>query len=485
MAPGPERPSFALYRGIRQLIVCDSGDVVSGIVDFVVSQNRVLRLLERAMQPGTPLAVAVILLNALRCFVGVECSGHGAAVIAARRPNERREIARLKRMIPNRDWTDLVFRWRPRPMGSAVRALLRTMPSDYWRAARLARLLSRRYGVFRALRVLELIAYYRRYVDLFSARSFQLAVMSSHSNPHGIALNLAATQCGVPVVLITHGMPVRPIARLDYGLAIMECEASRQVYEEAGCRMNYVVIKSRQRDFRPMRESIRSDALTVGLFLSKDPVEGQVVHCLRALLSDPRVARIIIRPHPVNLWSGLTATVTSLDDPRLAVRSSGFLEEDLRHCDLVLGGNSTVLLDAVISGRPACYVRGFDHGPYDVQEFVRDTLIYEWTVGCPIDAAIERFYRRPAWSAVLRRYADIDHSDEEVTAAVIAAVNRLSPPGMVNRHEDNWNHPGPDGIVAIPRQATGAAPRNTDARPRVLQVPPESPDVGHLHRDVR
>jgi hypothetical protein len=246
------------------------------------------------------------------------------------------------------------------------------------------------------------------------------------------------------------------------------------------------VIKSRQRDFRPMRESMGSHALTVGLFLSKDPVEEQVVRCLRRLRSDPRIARIILRPHPVNLWPGLAAAVTSLDDPRVSVRSSGFLDEDLRHCDLVLGGNSTVLLDAVISGRPACYVRGFDHGPYDVQEFVRDTLIYEWTADCPIDvAAIERFYRRPAWSAVLRRYADIDRADEEVTAAVVAAVNRLAPPGMVNRHEDHWNNPGTDGIVAIPRQATGAAPWNADARPRVLQEPPESPDIGHLHRDVR
>ena len=250
--------------------------------------------------------------------------------------------------------------------------------------------------------------------------------------------------------------------------------------------MDYVVIKSRQRDFRPMRASMRSEALTVGLFLSKDPVEEQIVRCLRTLLSNPRVARIIVRPHPVNLWSGLAAAVTSLDDPRLAVLSSGLLEDDLRHCDLVIGGNSTVLLDAVISGRPACYVRGFDHGPYDVQGFVRDTLIYEWTVECPIDVpAIERFYQRPAWSAALRRYADIDHADDEVAAAVVAAVKRLVPPGMVNRHEDNWNHTGPDGIVAIPWQATGAAPRNTDARPRVLQVPLESRDVGHLHRDVR
>ena len=114
------RPSPCLYRGMKQLIVCDSGDVVAGIVDFVVSQHRVLRLVERAMRPGHPLAIALILLNALRCFVGVDWVGHGAGVIAVRRPNERREIARLKRMFPDRDWTELMFRWRPVPMASAV-----------------------------------------------------------------------------------------------------------------------------------------------------------------------------------------------------------------------------------------------------------------------------------------------------------------------------------------------------------------------------
>jgi hypothetical protein len=98
---------------------------------------------------------------------------------------------------------------------------------------RLSRALSRRYGVFRALRAMELVAYYRRYTDPFASRSFQLAVMSSHSNPHGIALNLAGKQSGVPVILITHGMPIRPIAKLDYGLAIVECEAR---WRRGGCR---------------------------------------------------------------------------------------------------------------------------------------------------------------------------------------------------------------------------------------------------------
>jgi hypothetical protein len=422
-------PSFCLYHGIKQLMVCDGGDVVAGIVNFVMSQHRGLRLVERATRSGNPLAIAVILLNAFRCVVGVDWAGNGAVVIAARRPNERREVARLKRMIPDRDWTEVVFGWRPLSMASAGGRLFRTIVFDCPRAARLARRLCRRYRVFPALRVMELVAYDRHYSDLLAARPFQLAVMSSHSNPHGIALNLAATQRGVPVVLITHGMPVRPIARLDYDLAILECEASRQVYEGAGCRMKYVVIKSRQRDYAPMRIPLPSNALTAGVFLSKDPAEAKIIRCLRLLLADSRVTRVLIRPHPVNLWTGLTACVASLGDPRLIVQGSGSLPDDLRFCDLVFAGNSTVLLDAVVAGRPGCYVRGFDHGPYDVQTFVRDELIYEWIPQYPIDVAgIETFYRRTGWPSVLRRYADVDRGEEDVRSAVRAAVNRLAPP---------------------------------------------------------
>ena len=105
---------------------------------------------------------------------------------------------------------------------------------------RIARLLHRRYEFFKVLRVLELIGYYARYLRIFQESGFSLAVMSSHSNPHGIAFNLAARKYGVPVVLITHGMPVRPVAKLSYDLAVVHCEVARQTYLEAGCRMDRV-----------------------------------------------------------------------------------------------------------------------------------------------------------------------------------------------------------------------------------------------------
>jgi hypothetical protein len=62
-----------------------------------------------------------------------------------------------------------------------------------------------------------LLGYYARYFELFSQGNFDVALTSNHSNPHGIAFNLAARKCGVPVVLISHGMPVRPVARSKTG----------------------------------------------------------------------------------------------------------------------------------------------------------------------------------------------------------------------------------------------------------------------------
>jgi len=421
-------PPSPLHAGMKALIACDSGAVVAGIVDFVLSQHAGLRLLSRALAraDGTPLGLTIVVLNGLRCYLGVTLSGHGRTIVAARRPNERRAAADLARMMPDDRWSELRFEWRLAPMAAAMTALSRTAVADCRRTIRLARALMRRYGVFRAMRVVELFAYYRRYCELLAGREFALAVMSSHSNPHGIALNLAARRFGAPVVLVTHGMPIVPIARLDYDLAVVECEASRRIYEDAGCRMRHVVIKSRKRDHAAMRLPLPPRGLRIGLFLSKDPVEERVVRCVQALLASDRIAKVLVRPHPVNLWPALAERMDAFGDRRVRLLSDRPLAADLRDCDLVLAGNSTVLLDAVVAGCPACYVRGLDHGPYDVQAFVRDGLACElgepWRID---DRAIGRFYERNSWPAVLRRYADVDRDDAEVARAVRAAVGSL------------------------------------------------------------
>src|SRR5262249_24199270 len=136
----------------------------------------------------------------------------------ARVVNERRVIEPLLRSFPELGWTELKLRWRPEPM--SLSALACKLGAASRRLLRMARLLDRRYEFFKTLRVIELIAYYKRYLGIFQTARFGMAVTSNHSNPHGIAFNLAARKCGVHVVLVTHGMPVRPIARLSYDLAV-------------------------------------------------------------------------------------------------------------------------------------------------------------------------------------------------------------------------------------------------------------------------
>jgi hypothetical protein len=428
--PGPA-PAAILHSGVKNLLRCDGGDVVAGIVSFVLTQRRSLRLAAAVLVRAdeTLVADAIMLLNGMRCFVGVHYAGAGreAAITVARLSNERRAIATLVRFAPDQPWSDFVFDCRPQAVLAALPELARTAWT-WRRIARISRMVTRRHDAFRAYRVVELLFYYERYVRLFANRRFRIAVMSSHSNPHGIALNLAARRCGVPVVLITHGMPIAPIARLDYDLAIMECEASADVYRRAGCRLGRVIVKSRRDDYRPMvpRRS-PAGAWRVGIFLSKNPAEECVVSLLRSLLRNVNVQRILVRPHPVNLWSGLAGCLTAMNDLRIRLSVGNSILDDVRACDFVLAGNSTVHVDAIVAGTPACYVRGLDHAPYDVQSFVRDRLVYELEQPDHFDRlAIEDFYARDQWPSVLRRYANVDQSDADLAPIVRAAISELA-----------------------------------------------------------
>ncbi len=262
---------------------------------------------------------------------------------------------------------------------------------------------------------MELLGYYARYLALFRGGRFRLALMSSHSNPHGIAFNLAARRCGVPVVLVTHGMPVRPVAPLSYDLAVVHCEAARRTYEEEGCRMGRVLVQGRRQHHAPMPDAPLTARLAVGVFLCKDVNEERLRALVERLLADTRVSRVLIRPHPKNLWRGLKDWVASRGEPRLSLSSGGTVFEDIKASDVVLAGNSSVLAEALTAGRPAAYVHGIDHGSDDLHAFVARGLVYEYAAERGLDPdAMQRFYLRPDWPAALRLFANVCEDEETI-----------------------------------------------------------------------
>lgn len=419
---------WLLCRGVKSLLRCDEAEVVEEIARYIISQHRSLRLgsawIERKRETSVPGVIAF--LGGLMRFLEVRASDRqDGALWIARLSNERRAVEALPLLIPELDWSELKF--RKRPDAAAFFALVRSLCSNWQRILSLTRRLHHRYEFFKVLRVAELIGYYSRYLDIFQRGRFHLAVMSSHSNPHGIAFNLAARKCGIPVVLITHGMPVRPVARLFYDLAVVHCEAARQTYLEEGCRMGRVLIHGRRQHHAPMPKGPLPERLTVGIFLCKDVNEERFYALVQRLLGDPRVSRILVRPHPKNLWVGIDAWIASRNEPRLHRSHGVTVFRDIEESDIVLAGNSSVLVDAVTAGRPSGYVPNLDHGSTDLHAFVARELIY------PIDDKLSfdpdvmlSFYQRPAWPNVLRLFANIDEDEATVMAQLCAAVRDLA-----------------------------------------------------------
>jgi len=436
--------TWLLYSGIKSILRSDSAAVVCGIAHYVVSQHRSLRLLSALIERTrkTPIPALVALVGGLRAFLdphqGERRSDGGVWI--ARLSNERRVIEAITPLVPELVWTELAFRSRPDAAGLST--LARSLGPAAWRLFRIARQLHRRHEFFKVLRVVELIAFYSRYLGIFRNARFVIAVTSNHSNPHGIGFNLAARRCGLPVVLITHGLPVRPVAKLSVDLTVVHCEAARQTYLNEGCRMSQVLIHGRRQHYAAMPSGQLRERLAVAIFLCKDVNAARLHELLEHLLGHPRVAGIRIRPHPANLWRGLDAWTAARNDSRVRRSSGTSVFEDLLTSDIVLAGNSSALVDAVTAGRPSGYVAGLDYGSRDLHAFVASGLIY------PIDKILDfdpdamlRFYKRPEWSTVLRLFANVDEDQASIAASTAKAIRQLATSKELRHPRDEFEMP--------------------------------------------
>ncbi|HYX42943.1 MAG TPA: hypothetical protein VE821_14655, partial [Pyrinomonadaceae bacterium] len=214
---------------------------------------------------------------------------------------------------------------------------------------------------------------------------------------------------------------------LEYELAVVHCEAAQQTYLAEGCRIERVLTHGRRQHHAPMPAGALPERLCVGIFLCKDVNEQRLRAVVERLLADARVARILVRPHPKNLWLGLDEWLTAHKDPRLQRNTGGTVFHDLEATDIVLAGNSSVLVEAVTAGRPAAYVPGLDYGSPDLHEFVARGLIYPLDEQLSFDpAALLRFYQRPDWPRVLRLFANVDEDEATVAAQAAAAMRELA-----------------------------------------------------------
>lgn len=421
-----ERPEWLLRRGIRTLIECDGAEVVESLAAFMFRQHRALRVLSAILERsrGTIVPSVITLLGGLKAYIMVRRPRRGDGVLwVARLANERRALEPLRERIPELEWSEIRLNWR---IGLAdVAALMGAFATVLPRLMRISRRLHERHASFKVLRAVELCGYYMRYLRIFRSGDYSLAVLSSHSNPHGVAFNLAARRSGVPVMLVSHGMPVRPVARLAFDLAVVHCDDAHATYVEEGCRLDRVLTHGRRQHYRPMPRTL-PDSLTVCVCLCKDVNEDRLRALVASLLDSPRVARIRLRPHPFNMWVGLHDWHARLGDARVELVMGASVYDDIHAADVVLAGNTSVHIEALVAGCPSAYVAGLDDGGDDLHRFVERGLVFPLPDSLDLDLdALLRFYEAPAWPHVLRRFANVDEDGSVVEARTAAIVREL------------------------------------------------------------
>jgi hypothetical protein len=136
---------------------------------------------------------------------------------------------------------------------------------------------------------------------------------------------------------------------------------------------------------------------------------------------------VLLRPHPYNMWKGLGAWTAGLGDPRVEVGADGNVFGDIARCDLVLAGNTSVHIEALLAGKPSAFVRGLDHGGEDLHRVVERGLVYALDASLRVDPdAMLAFYRRPEWPAVLRLFANVDEDEATVLRRASAVMQELA-----------------------------------------------------------
>ena len=173
-----------------------------------------------------------------------------------------------------------------------------------------------------------------------------------------------------------------------------------------------------------MRATGLASQISAGVFLCKDVNEQRLKVLVANLLANDRVSRVVIRPHPKNLWTQMDAWIASHHDGRLCKSREASALEEVKGVDVVFGGNSSVLIDAVTAGVPSAYVDHLDHGTPDLHRFVAAGLIYRTDVDPNLDELVG-FYRQSGWEQRLRRFANIDDDESTVIANTVKAIRAL------------------------------------------------------------
>ncbi len=389
------------------------------VFDDVVRKNFYIRFFYAlyAKCPGF-LKTTLLIIYGLKCYLSVNWGPgrEGEIAFFASYPNERVALGHLRRNLPELSGVELTISRRNCLDWDALKALpafLACVVRLWPLAARLAR----RLHFMPACRVFSTSAFYLRFGRLLKQRRVQAVFIASHYSPECLALAAAAHRQGRKVLFVNHANATGDkvyAPPLYCDLAALTGQGVLDAYSQNGAKPVNTVFIPPASPQAPMRNHFNPEGgLSVGIFLTALTDMARLEARIEQLLRSPRVARVLIRPHPVKVINeDLSGLCTA--DGRVQETGGTLLIDNVRRCDLAICGNSTVTIEVLRGGLPVFYDAALDDCGHDLNGHLRRNLVPplpEWLDDAALEA-VEAFYDDPAWLGRMR-YFDASYRGDE------------------------------------------------------------------------
>ena len=241
-----------------------------------------------------------------------------------------------------------------------------------------------------------------------SAGSPRVLLFANDHSPNQVACSMVAKELGIPRIYMQHAEVTKLFPDLDFEIAILRNEASREIYEQAGPLPTGSFSISREKE--PFRVSEFSLALSgrplVGIYLTAQVEWSGVRRVLDEVDSNSRVRGAFLKPHP-----GMPRQLVARECPGARIE---YEIPSISHIAVV--ANSSVVVELLHRSIPVFQNYGMDSVPDDYYGFSRTGIAPEVSVEDLQEPFWQRFVVNEAWLSAFSRYdpqADENYPEQE------------------------------------------------------------------------
>lgn len=247
----------------------------------------------------------------------------------------------------------------------------------------------------RQIEFLMLYAFFKRF---FKKREFKEVYISTESNPEVISAALACT--GARINYTNHGFLNKDLGIFFHDRLFLDSRPLKN--RILPCLLkpqaDIQIIKKTPKIFIKPEPSTRKILILGSLILDINLLQKLILDCQKNLIN----STITVRFHPNKTFFN-SHIVEICESQKVLVKWDESLKEQLSQNTLVIAGESSVHLDALMQGVPSVYYK-LDHFPHDHYGFISSQLVPEMKSVEDLENSVQKFYSDPKWLKVYQDY---------------------------------------------------------------------------------